>query len=97
MAIPIAESLKLGIADILMRKVRSIVTVIGIILGVMCIMVVLAIVNGMNKSTMSWMEERGGLSKIEVEQNWQYDFSKGGDPSARRMEPLNRGCPNGKS
>lgn len=81
MAIPIAESLKLGIADILMRKVRSIVTVIGIILGVMCIMVVLAIVNGMNKSTMSWMEERGGLSKIEVEQNWQYDFSKGGDPS----------------
>ena len=81
MAIPIAESLKLGMADILMRKVRSIVTVIGIILGVMCIMVVLAIVNGMNKSTMSWMEERGGLSKIEVEQNWQYDFSKGGDPS----------------
>lgn len=81
MAIPITESLKLGIADILMRKVRSIVTVIGIILGVMCIMVVLAIVNGMNKSTLSWMEERGGLSKIEVEQNWQYDFSKGGDPS----------------
>jgi len=41
MAIPIAESLKLGFADIMMRKVRSIVTVIGIILGVMCIMVVL--------------------------------------------------------
>ena len=81
MAIPIAESLKLGFADIMMRKVRSIVTVIGIILGVMCIMVVLAIVNGMNKSTMSWMEERGGLNKIEVEQNWFYDFSKGGDPS----------------
>ena len=81
MAIPIAESLKLGFADIMMRKVRSIVTVIGIILGVMCIMVVLAIVNGMNESTMSWMEERGGLNKIEVEQNWFYDFSKGGDPS----------------
>ena len=81
MAIPLAESLKLGLADIMLRKVRSVVTVIGIILGVMCIMVVLAIVNGMNKSTMSWMEERGGLSKIEVEQNWQYDFSKGGDPS----------------
>ena len=81
MAIPIAESLKLGLADIMMRKVRSVVTVIGIILGVMCIMVVLAIVNGMNKSTISWMEERGGLNKIEVEQNWQYDFSKGGDPS----------------
>ena len=51
MAIPLAESLKLGLADIMLRKVRSVVTVIGIILGVMCIMVVLAIVNGMNKST----------------------------------------------
>ncbi len=81
MAIPIAESLKLGLADILMRKVRSVVTVVGIILGVMCIMVVLAIVNGMNKNTISWMEEHGGLNKIEVEQNWRYDFSKGGDPS----------------
>lgn len=62
----------------MMRKARSAVTVIGIILGVMCIMVVLAIVSGMNKSTMAWMQERGGLSKIEVHRNWNYDFSKGG-------------------
>ncbi len=54
-------------------------TIIGIILGVMSIMVVLAIVNGMNKSTMDWMSERGGLNKIEVHQNWAYDFSKGGE------------------
>ncbi|PKN73511.1 MAG: hypothetical protein CVU50_02005 [Candidatus Cloacimonetes bacterium HGW-Cloacimonetes-3] len=81
MAIPLAESIRIGLADILMRKVRSVVTVIGIVLGVMCIMVVLAIVNGMNKSTMAWMQERGGLNKIEVQANWNYDFSKGGDPS----------------
>lgn len=81
MAISLAESLHLGILDILMRKVRSAVTIIGIVLGVMCIMVVLAIVNGMNKSTMAWMSERGGLNKVEVRQNWNYDFSKGGDAS----------------
>ena len=81
MAISLAESLSVGLADILTRKVRSAVTVIGIILGVMSIMVVLAIVNGMNKSTLEWMGERGGLSKIEVHQNWAYDFSKGGDAS----------------
>ena len=78
MAISVAESLHIGFADIWTRKVRSIVTIVGIILGVMSIMVVLAIVNGMNKSTMSWMEERGGLNKIEVDRNWSYDFSKGG-------------------
>ncbi|NMD13120.1 MAG: ABC transporter permease, partial [Candidatus Cloacimonetes bacterium] len=69
MAISLAESLHLGILDILTRKVRSAVTVIGIVLGVMCIMVVLAIVNGMNKTTMEWMSQRGGLSKVEVRPN----------------------------
>jgi len=81
MAIHLSESIKLGLADIMLRKVRSVVTVIGIVLGVMCIMVVLSIVSGMNKSTMSWMQERGGLNKIEVHPNWNYDFSQGGDPS----------------
>ncbi len=70
MAISLRESVEIGLADIWTRKVRSIVTVIGIILGVMSIMVVLAIVNGMNKSTMQWMNERGGLNKIEVHPNW---------------------------
>ena len=78
MAISLGESVHIGFADIWTRKVRSIVTIVGIILGVMSIMVVLAIVNGMNKSTMDWMNARGGLNKIEVERNWQYDFSKGG-------------------
>lgn len=86
MAIHLSESLKLGLADIMLRKVRSVVTVIGIILGVMCIMVVLSIVSGMNKSTMSWMQERGGLSKIEVHPNWGYDFGQGGDPSFNLRE-----------
>jgi len=81
MAIHVSESLKMGLADILMRKVRSVVTVVGIVLGVMCIMVVLAIVNGMNNTTMEWMKQRGGLAKIEVHQNWNYDFNKGGEAS----------------
>ncbi len=78
MAISLTESLQIGISDILMRKVRSLVTVLGIVLGVMCIMVVLAIISGMNESTMEWMTQRGGLNKIEIQQNWNYDFRQGG-------------------
>ena len=78
MAISLAESVHIGFADIWTRKVRSIVTIFGIILGVMSIMVVLAIVNGMNQATMKWMNERGGLTRIDVQRNWSYDFSKGG-------------------
>jgi len=53
---------------------------------VMCIMVVLAIVNGMNASTIDWMQQRGGLNKIEIQRNWQYDFSRGGDASFTMRE-----------
>jgi ABC-type antimicrobial peptide transport system permease subunit len=73
MAISLRESIEVGFADIWTRKIRSIVTVVGIILGVMSIMVVLAIVSGMNASTMQWMNERGGLTKIEVHRDWGLD------------------------
>lgn len=86
MAISLSESLTVGLSDILTRKVRSVVTIIGIILGVMSIMVVLAIVNGMNKSTMDWMSERGGLTKITVHRNWAYDFSRGGEATFTQRE-----------
>lgn len=39
----------------------------------MSIIVVLSLVNGINKQTLQWMMERGGLSKITVHRNWQYD------------------------
>ncbi len=78
MAISLLESVQVGLADIKMRKLRSAVTVIGIVLGVMSIMVVLSIVNGMNTATLAWMNERGGLTRIVISRNWMYDQRKGG-------------------
>lgn len=86
MAISLTESLQIGVNDILMRKVRSLITIFGIVLGVMCIMVVLAIIAGMNKSTMAWMQERGGTNKVEIERNWDYDFRGGGYASLTLAE-----------
>ena len=96
MAISIVESLHIGIADIAMRKVRSVVTILGIVLGVMCIMVVLAILGGMNKSTLEWMQERGGLSKVEIRPNWRYDFKQGGEAllSLAELQRLREQVPN---
>ncbi|MCK4312353.1 MAG: ABC transporter permease, partial [Candidatus Cloacimonetes bacterium] len=73
MAISLKESLTVGFSDFWSRKVRSLVTIIGIVLGTMSIIVVLALVNGINKQTLQWMMERGGLSKISVYRNWSYD------------------------
>lgn len=86
MAISIAESLHIGLADIATRKVRSVVTIFGIVLGVISILVVLAIIGGMNASTQRWMEEQGGANKIDVYRNWEHDFAKGGEASLSMAE-----------
>ncbi|MDP8219862.1 MAG: ABC transporter permease, partial [Candidatus Stygibacter frigidus] len=73
MAISLKESIQVGLSDFWSRKIRSLVTVLGIVLGTMSVIVVLAMVNGINQQTLSWMMERGGLSKITVHRNWEYD------------------------
>ena len=92
MAISLAESVQIGLIDVSTRKVRTAVTIFGIVLGVMSIMVVLAIVNGMNEVTLDWMQQRGGLDKIEIRPNWNYDFSRGGEAtlSMRAVDFVNR-------
>ncbi|MCF7911736.1 MAG: ABC transporter permease [Candidatus Cloacimonetes bacterium] len=73
MAISLKESIQVGLSDFWSRKIRSLVTVLGIVLGTMSVIVVLAMVNGINQQTLSWMMERGGLAKITVHRNWEYD------------------------
>ncbi len=73
MAITFSEHFKVGFSDFWSRKVRSLVTVIGIILGTMSVIVILSLMNGINKNTLKWMMERGGLSKITVRKNWNYE------------------------
>lgn len=73
MAISLKENIIIGFSDFWSRKIRSIITIVGIVLGTMSIIVVLALVKGINTQTMKWMLERGGLSKITVRRNWQYE------------------------
>lgn len=72
MAVNVKESVIQGFLDFWSRKVRSFVTIFGIILGTFSIMVVLAIVQGINDMTMEWILQRGGLKRVMVRSNWQY-------------------------
>ena len=77
MAISIKENLIVGFSDFWSRKIRSIIVILGIILGTMSIIVVTSIINGINKTTMAWLMERGGLAKISIERNWDNDTTSG--------------------
>ena len=76
MAISLNESIQVGLSDFWSRKIRSMITVLGIVLGTMSVIVVLAMVNGINQKTLAWMMERGGLARIVVRRNWEYDGEK---------------------
>ncbi|MCF7919994.1 MAG: ABC transporter permease [Candidatus Cloacimonetes bacterium] len=76
MAISITESIRVGLSDFWSRKIRSFVTILGIMLGTMSVIVILAMVNGINKQTLAWMMERGGLAKITIHHNWGYESKK---------------------
>ncbi len=73
MAISLKESIIVGFSDFWSRKIRSFVTIFGIILGTMSIIVVLSVVKGINKKTLDWMMERGGMNKITIRKNWEYN------------------------
>ena len=72
MAISIKESLSVGFSDFWSRKLRSFIVILGIVLGTLSIVVVTSIINGINKQTLAWLEERGGLSNITIYRNREY-------------------------
>ena len=76
MALSLKENIAVGFTDFWSRKLRSFVTIFGIILGTMSIIVVLSLVNGMNKQTLEWMLQRGGFTKITIRKNWNYENEK---------------------
>lgn len=77
MAISPLENLREAGRDFWQRRTRSLITIIGVILGTMSVMVVLAITQGINKMTQQWMNERGGTRKLSVHSDWENDTAKG--------------------
>lgn len=73
MAISFREAANQSFQDFWAKKIRSLVTILGIVLGTASIIIVMSIVQGTTAETMRWMEETGGFTKIEVSRNWEYD------------------------
>lgn len=76
MAISPKENFTVGIKDFWARKIRSFITILGIILGTMSIIVVMSLVQSINKMTMDFMLQRGGLKKITIDRNYEYQKKK---------------------
>jgi putative ABC transport system permease protein len=61
------ESLRLGLREIWAHKFRSLLTMLGIILGVSSLVAMSALVKGMEKGTREALIAVGGLQKVRIE------------------------------
>lgn len=72
--------LEMSISNLMRRKMRTFLTVLGVLIGTASIVVMLSLGFGLNKSTMEQIEESGGLTTITVYSNGSYeDYVKNGD------------------
>lgn len=71
MAISFKEVFNQSLQDFWAKKIRTIVTVMGIVLGTASIIIVMSIVQGSIKQTTEWMEATGGFKKIDVRLDWE--------------------------
>ncbi len=76
MSLSFKETFAVGFSDFWARKLRTAITIFSIILGTMSIIVVQSMVKGINDSTVAWMMERGGMTRIDINRNWAYNNPK---------------------
>ncbi|MFI3201825.1 MAG: ABC transporter permease [Eubacteriales bacterium] len=63
------DLLQMSIQSLWKRKVRTVLTVLGVVIGTASIVVMVSLGLGLNKSTMDMIEQYGGLTTIDVYSN----------------------------
>ena len=72
------DLIKLGARNLLRRKARTLLTVIGVIIGTISIVVMISIGIGMNESFEASVMENGSMTVIEIYANSYYEDKDGG-------------------
>jgi putative ABC transport system permease protein len=60
------NSLAIGLREILSHKFRSILTMLGVILGVASLLTTFALIEGLAKSSREYMNQMGGVERVNV-------------------------------
>ena len=69
----IGDLLLMSVSSLWKRKVRTVLTVLGVVIGTASIVVMVSLGLGLNRSTMQDIEENGGLTSIQVWESGNYD------------------------
>lgn len=72
------DLLRMSVSSLWKRKMRTVLTVLGVIIGTASIVVMVSLGLGLNRSTMESIEENGGLTTITVTESGGGYYSSGG-------------------
>ena len=81
----IGDLLLMSISSLWKRKVRTVLTVLGVVIGTASIVVMVSLGLGLNRSTMQNIEENGGLTSIQVWESGNFD-SETSDKDRKRLD-----------
>ncbi|MCH4890586.1 ABC transporter permease [Acidaminobacter sp. JC074] len=74
----------MGVKNLWRRKTRTILTVLGVVIGTTAIVVMLSLGFGLQRARDEQIERMGGLTTIEVQKPWSYE-SRDGKPSENQV------------
>lgn len=80
------DLLRMSSSSLWKRKVRTILTVLGVVIGVASIVVMVSLGLGLNKITMEQIESYGGLTTINVSQSSGYGYGSVSTTSSSEEE-----------
>ena len=72
------DLLRMSVSNLWRRKLRTFLTVLGVIIGTASIVVMISLGLGLTKSTMEQIEQSGGLTTITVREGGGLSYSSGG-------------------
>ena len=72
------DLLRMSVSNLWRRKLRTFLTVLGVIIGTASIVVMISLGLGLSKSTMEQIEQSGGLTTITVREGSGMSYSSGG-------------------
>lgn len=85
----ISDLLKMGLRNLFRRKVRTILTVLGVVIGCLFIIITLSIGHGMDKSFETQVKEYGSLTMITVD-TWGVIYDDEGNWAGSREQKLDK-------
>lgn len=80
----ILDLFRMSSSNLLRRKLRTFLTVLGVVIGTASIVVMISLGLGLRKSTLDQIEQYGGLTTINVYSN-DYYGSSGSDDETKRL------------